>query len=405
MLIKLYLYGIAALSIVDMLSDIVMIVRFRQSGDLMFANSSLACVSLNLLLQSIMTYLVNKKLGWWTQVKEQAIVFSVVKPAVETWRFLSKSDEAGTAVADNLFQLSSFRAIELVTEAIPSTLIQGLALLSKTGNGTTRSGIPILSLASSIIVSATISANISYDFDTSEKLRKIDPGFFGYLPSSKKRLIFILVLLFQIAVTNLAIRSLTFIILTQKPLILVILFGGEMVLYVLFKVLGKDFTMIARIEGRTGTFVASFIYIVITKQMVNWTRCVQFRRPVVHGGLSFSFTFLVTMGLGVIAMLNYDKNHGWLDKGQMSVLMLSCCAGLVVSLCLFLGSIERQYVQTFYNTRTGAKYIQDIFSNGKTDEQKFDVFTKNEGKWRAGEAMRSEVTSWEYDIYNRNEFP
>ncbi len=122
--------------------------------------------------------------------------------------------------------------------SIPGTIIQAMAIFS-TGD---LSATPVASLASSILTSAFISAQLSHEWDTSEKLQQLDPTFYGYLPSSLKWRGFTLLQLFLMSTFNLVIRALSFVILSQRSMSRVmIVFGGELALYLVVKILRGDF--------------------------------------------------------------------------------------------------------------------------------------------------------------------
>ena len=112
-------------------------------------------------------------------------------------------------------------------------------MFSATGD---RSATPVASLASSILTTAFISAQLSHEYDASEEKRRENPTFYGYLPSSLRQRGFTLLQLFLIATFNLLIRALSFVILSQRGTSTVmIVFGGELALYFVVKILRGDF--------------------------------------------------------------------------------------------------------------------------------------------------------------------
>ena len=71
--------------------------------------------------------------------------------------------------------------------------------------------------------------------------------------------------------------------------------------------------------------------------------------------------------------------------------VLVLVAGLLGSFGLLLLSINRKYLVTFYDTRTGSQYITDRFYNGACDEVKFEILTMNEATWSH---IRGDVKTW-----------
>ena len=80
------------------------------------------------------------------------------------------------------------------------------------------------------------------------------------------------------------------------------------------------------------------------------------------------------------------------SDATIRLIMICCCSGLVVSLALFLISINQDYVRTFFDTRTTSQYVQDLFVKETRDEIKVQIFTYSEYKWRAG--IGGDVKGW-----------
>ena len=78
-------YGLAVLSIVDMITDIIMITKYHAEGRQDLVTTSTICVSLCLATQSFMVYGQNakKSKSRARQVKEQLIVFSLLNSGVD----------------------------------------------------------------------------------------------------------------------------------------------------------------------------------------------------------------------------------------------------------------------------------------------------------------------------------
>ena len=63
-------YGTAAFSIADSITDIFMTRKFFQTDRTSFAVATLVCIGINLLGQSVIAYLQNKKRPWKVQCQE-----------------------------------------------------------------------------------------------------------------------------------------------------------------------------------------------------------------------------------------------------------------------------------------------------------------------------------------------
>ena len=125
-----------------------------------YALASLVCVGMNLLIQSILVFLGRPASQ---QVKEQLIVWLLVKPAVDAHRVASNSETVGAVVSARA-EMTTIRVVEMVAESLPGTIIQAMAMFSATGD---RSPIPVLALSSSVLTSVFLSAQMSHEWDTS----------------------------------------------------------------------------------------------------------------------------------------------------------------------------------------------------------------------------------------------
>ena len=54
----------------------------------------------------------------------------------------------------------------------------------------------------------------------------------------------------------------------------------------------------------------------------------------------------------------------------------------MISFWLFLRRIDKAYLWTFFDTRTGSKFICETFETSVTDAAKFGIFKKNRNKWK-----------------------
>ena len=75
-----YNYCLAALSVADMVSDILMVVRYSERGETAFARACIMTIALNMLLQSFNVYGYYRKRPKLIQLREQLILFSLLKP-------------------------------------------------------------------------------------------------------------------------------------------------------------------------------------------------------------------------------------------------------------------------------------------------------------------------------------
>ena len=148
--------------------------------------SSVMSLFLSVLLQLFVVYHQNKQLGWRRILRESLPVVIGFKPAVDAYRVAAGVKQDVELMFSPLVELTIIKCIEMFAEAIPSLIIQLMALLWST---TTKEGVStaaLISLIASAITTGYTSATVSYDYDTNPNARRLDPEFFGYVPSNAK---------------------------------------------------------------------------------------------------------------------------------------------------------------------------------------------------------------------------
>jgi len=279
-------YGLAVLSIIDMITDIVMITKFHAEGRHSFARASTICVSLCLGVQTFIVYGQNAKKSRARQVKEQLILFSLLKPGVDAWRnatATASNREEGIAI-DPKTELTFSRGVELCFESIPGTVLQLAALVHAKEN----ESMAYFALASSVITAATMSAYISWDWDMNEIMRKEASSFFGYIPKkSLARKVIVAISLFVSSFCCLLVRSLLCVCLAQKGLgVVAAVLVSESVVYFVAKAFVRDLTYWTPHHGVLG-YLFALGGRFISKVLVDWTFLVQARSPIEVGGVGF----------------------------------------------------------------------------------------------------------------------
>jgi len=313
---------------------------------------------------------------------EQLFVWLLVKPGVDAYRVASKSEtEAGVAL-NTRTEMTGIRMMELVAESIPGSVIQAMAFFAVNGD---RSMIPLLSLSSSVVFSAFISAQMSYEWDASDEKRKAEPEFYGYLPTRLTARCFALLQLFFLAAFNLLLRSISFVVLAQMSTSTVmVVFGGEFAFFLLYKIATDDFMHWLPVYGMPGV-VLSFVARLIMKVAVDWVACVQFRNPTEVGGLYWSLTIFATCAIAICSALA----HG--DSG-ITLIVVSACAGQLVAFALFLFTINLDYLATFYDTRTSSRYNIDFYFGAEGDDEcRFSIFSNHERIWLP---IKDDIKTW-----------
>jgi len=191
------------------------------------------------------------------------------------------------------------------------------------------------------------------------------------------------------------------------------LLGGELLIYYVIKGLRRDLWYWAPIYGGFGVLVSWLMRWGI-KVIVDWTAVVHFRHPNEVGGAYFTFSLGLTIVMGVVAALQYEKvvddvitdedvelgednqsvggEESGLEESTVVTIMMFACAGMVVSYATLLVSMKREYLHTFISTKTGNESAQEMFTKNEDDEQRFGIFGDNRHRWE--HKIGAEVKAW-----------
>ena len=143
----------AVLSVVDLATDIFMTVQFFQTkGQEGYGRVNAILIGLTLGIQILTNYAQNhRKLGVF--VRETAVILSGFKPAVDAYRVGAGIEQEQHQTVEPLAEMSVMKTIEVVFEAVPSSVIQIYAYITSEKKG--------FAAAVSIIVSAATTAYAS----------------------------------------------------------------------------------------------------------------------------------------------------------------------------------------------------------------------------------------------------
>ena len=122
----------------------------------------------------------------------------------------------------------------------------------------------------------------------------------------------------------------------------------------------------------------------MTKAIADWTALAHMRFPHSLGGMYFSFNVYINASIGLWVALTYNSEgiEGALEKKTVLVVLCGSCAFLLLSYAYLLGSLNRDYINTFFSTKTSSKAVQETFTLNVEDELKCFIFRYNEQKWK-----------------------
>ena len=167
------------------------------------------------------------------------------------------------------------QGVELACESIPGCVLQIFVLLIKTdvsGAG------PLVSIGISALTTGFASTMIAYDKDLDAKGRVNQPTFYGYIPDDHGLRSRCFTLMTMMSTCHNLSRSIGCALLaasggTRRVLSFV---GGEMILYLVWKVVRSDFMYWFRVDGFLGV-IGSFINRVIAKVIADFSGCLHLR--------------------------------------------------------------------------------------------------------------------------------
>ena len=375
----------AALSMMDAVTDIYVIRKYYQSEELYGqANAMLAMLLVNLIVQLVLVYTQYRKKSWLTVGKEALITMSFLRPAVDAYR-VSTNHEDEDANMDQLSEMVINKGIELSCESIPGCVLQLYVWLMAPEKAGT---FALVSIGISCITTGYASAMIAFDMDVDVPHRKNQPKFYGYIPNdnSLRGRCFILMTLMS-SLHNLS-RSLGCALLAfSDPDKVLHFIGGEIGLYLVYKILRPDFLAWFPVPGALGVY-ASLQYRVSVKIIADFTGCLHFRHPYELGGLGFTISMIWAQAFPFVALQYFD---GEMKDIMTGFLAISFAAWLVLNI-IFFCSIDLSYLNTFFGTKTAPQYTCELYLTSKDDSQKFDAIFTNQIQYT--KSIHGEVKEW-----------
>jgi hypothetical protein len=183
----------AGLSFLDMVSDINNIRALFLAGRSTDAFVLLGMIALNLAVQALVVTLQNSHRGLRAVLWELGVVFSLLKPGSDAARVAGGAERVEGAPLDPFTEMAICKLIEMTFESIPGGLAQAIFLLNG-GDWTTAA---VVSVGLSCVSTAYIATTLVFDLDTEPTRRKSDPEFYGYIPDTKRALVFVLLFLYH----------------------------------------------------------------------------------------------------------------------------------------------------------------------------------------------------------------
>jgi hypothetical protein len=383
----------AATSMLDLVTDVYVTHKFWSEKKYGYFKASLASLAVSIGIQMLTVYAQNRKLGMKRVLREWFPILFGYKPAVDAYRVATGAKHEVGAAIDPMTEMTAMKCTEMFAEAIPGVIIQLMAIATSDNKVGTSAW---LSLAVSAITTGFASATISYDWDTDPVKREQVPDFYGYTPAkaSKRTVVFVSMMLLSSGM--LLIRCTTIVLLGLIGGSWVFLYiGADLGLYILVKILRGDFWYFLPLGGNT-EIMASILFRVIVKLIVDFTSMVHFRHPNEVGGAYWLFGLLLTMGSLPVSI---HVASPYVDEKAIYIASLIVKYFILFTpLCLavFFINIEWKYLHTFLSTQKSKDYGMEFFLQGESDKVKIRVFTTSRHHWVSieGQIKKWVVSNW-----------
>ena len=293
-----------------------------------------------------------------------------------------------------------------VVESIPSAAVQLYALVLSDGGGMSAP-----SMLSIIISIATISfgtTTMCFDMDLDPERRAHTPDFYGYVPNDSKGRTTVFLSMFMFSACHIALRLLGVAFLAVvSPTITTAVLGGDQLLFLLVKLARNDLRYSLRFAEVMSWFTTLLVR-ALSKVLVDFTVMSHLRHPQEMGGVYW----MACLGLGqltsFVAVYLYTTSHPESSEPVASANELWALVGalevsFIVCFAVFLGTIERKFVHTFFSTVTAIQYRIETFHDAKTDSGKMNILKMHPSYYKS---IRGEVEQWvreNYEAWNEEQ--
>ena len=384
----------AALSMLDVITDLNIIHKYLNSGLETFGFIMLSMVSANLITQLLLVY-TQQKNDKKALLKELFFVVTATKPARDVYKLADQREMQEHHTIDPATEASLSKLSEMACEAIPGCILQSFILMTKLSNGDGVSNIEFFSIAVSAASVGFTSALMGYDLDTSASKRALFPAFYGYIPDTNSEKLIIFASLAIGSASLLLIRSFsTACLMTVGFNYVLIYFLVDNGIYALQKLVRRDMYYWVPVYGCMGVFTA-FTMRFLGKFVMDFTGMVQGRHPGELGGVYFTVNMFLAniFSAGSLSVyfnnasdddLAFSEEVGWKIAGWLSAVWLA-------SFSILLLTMKSSYRASFFDTTSGAQHFRNYFLVGDCDRTKAKIIFINNNIWTC---IREDVKTW-----------
>ncbi|GMH63601.1 hypothetical protein TrLO_g4297 [Triparma laevis f. longispina] len=387
----------AFMSFADLVFDITMINEYM-GYDMNSAIATIVTVLLSLFLQCVVVYVTHKKRKRVEILREMFYVLTFIKPGVDVYRVVTKQPQPAGASLTPLDEMIYLRGIELFSECIPGCLIQTTAFVM-----VKQTNIAGLSLGTSILTAAFISASMSIEKDANRECRKRFPNFYGFIPlDSLWRSVAVCLLVFLIAFAQLSAKVFACALCSAESItVLAIYLVVDVCILYAFKIIRNDFLYWIPTKNMVGSVLLAMLARLTFKWSLDFTAVLQARHPYELGGAYFAFTMISTpivclyFGYRYLEYVEGEDVQDDLNYVFAKEQVYGGIGGLIIlqvfSISMFLRLIDPQFRSTFTSFKTGGQHVVLTFQTTTNERAKIGVFNNHRSLWRV---IEGDVKKW-----------
>ena len=279
---------------------------------------------------------------------------------------------SGGDVFSPVTEMMMFKMCEVFSESIPMAVIQVRNVL----NLKEIDWIVCIALLFSVVFVSEAVTYTTFMKDISEESRRTGKIFYGFVPLSGVKLVVVKWSMYLLSFCQLLGKSFEIAILTQvggKALAVGVL-GGEMVVYLIYKLVRRDFRYWMTLPRGT-SLAFSLILRVTVKVVCDFTGFLHARHPYEMGGCYWLFNMVWTQA-SVFGAIKLKEEYGFfepledrfvLDENYVMVATVLMVAWSMAIFGLILGS-EKDFRSTFYSSKTAKGYKKLFFESGENEK-------------------------------------
>ena len=265
----------AAIEIMDMVSDMVVIHQYMKTGQTSAAYAMIAMIGLNITSQIACAYFVNTRKPKRVFLREACYVLLCVKPGVDALKFIRGGERDPLVNVDPVIEMNCNKIIEAFFEGIPAGVVQTI-LIIKSKKRTLTSVVSLLISLASICFTAT---SMSYDYDTSVEGRRLSPVLRGYVPDVGRGLVFFLMFLLSMLHASAKIYSTALLAITNNWNLLIMWILVDQAAFLFYKVARGDLIYFITTRRRSLAYFLSTLVRVVMKLVTDYTGAILFSNP------------------------------------------------------------------------------------------------------------------------------